>query len=177
MGQVNFIASMFFRVIVGFTLFSILLFLPAGTFDWPEAWTFIIILLTYAIALHFLIFKENPTALKLAGRTTGYLIFFISLLFFECHTLTGLPFLTRAAIISANPRKLTTEGPQEKSNRYENANPKITATIPTPHAIKSLFLHVSANIAENVDGMIRKEKITRTPAILTENVMTKPIET
>ncbi|MFX1505809.1 MAG: methyltransferase family protein [Promethearchaeota archaeon] len=52
------------RLVIGFILFSILLFVPAGTFDWPEAWAFIIILLTYAIALHFLVFKENPTALK-----------------------------------------------------------------------------------------------------------------
>ncbi|MFX0123089.1 MAG: methyltransferase family protein [Candidatus Hodarchaeota archaeon] len=64
MGQINFIAAMFSRLIIGFILFSILLFLPAGTFDWPEAWAFIIILLTYAIVLHFLIFKDNPIALK-----------------------------------------------------------------------------------------------------------------
>ncbi|MFX1515525.1 MAG: methyltransferase family protein [Promethearchaeota archaeon] len=64
MGEISFIASMALRLVIGFTIFSILLFLPAGTFEWPEAWAFLIILLTYAIALHFLIFKENPTALK-----------------------------------------------------------------------------------------------------------------
>ena len=64
MGELRFITSMVLRLVIGLTLFSILLFLPAGTFEWPEAWAFIIILLTYAIALHFLIFKENPTALK-----------------------------------------------------------------------------------------------------------------
>ena len=64
MGEFSFIVSMVLRLIIGFTLFSILLFLPAGTFDWPEAWAFVIILLTYAIALHFLIFKKYPTALK-----------------------------------------------------------------------------------------------------------------
>ena len=64
MGEINFIVSMIIRLVIGFTLFSVLLFLPAGTFDWPEAWAFIIVLLTYAIALHFLIFKDNPTALK-----------------------------------------------------------------------------------------------------------------
>ena len=64
MGEIGFIASMALRLVIGLTLFSILLFLPAGTLDWPEAWAFIIILLTYAIALHFFIFKEKPTALK-----------------------------------------------------------------------------------------------------------------
>jgi protein-S-isoprenylcysteine O-methyltransferase Ste14 len=64
MGQINFIAAMFSRLITAFILISALLFLPAGTFDWPEAWAFIIILLTYGITLHLLIFKDNPTALK-----------------------------------------------------------------------------------------------------------------
>ena len=64
MGQKNFIINMFSRLVVGFIIFSVLLFLPAGTLDWPEAWAFIIILMTYAIALHLLIFKEHPGALK-----------------------------------------------------------------------------------------------------------------
>ncbi|MFX0052845.1 MAG: methyltransferase family protein [Candidatus Hodarchaeota archaeon] len=64
MEQINFMAAMFIRLIIAFTLVSVILFLPAGTFNWPEAWAFIIILLTYGIALHLLIFKDNPTALK-----------------------------------------------------------------------------------------------------------------
>ncbi|MFW9905258.1 MAG: methyltransferase family protein [Candidatus Thorarchaeota archaeon] len=64
MPEFSFIVSMGLRLVIGFIIFSILLFLPAGTFDWPEAWAFLIILLIYAIALHFLIFKENATTLK-----------------------------------------------------------------------------------------------------------------
>lgn len=64
MSEYNFITVMIIRLMVGFFLFSALLFLPVGTFDWPEAWAFIIILLVYAIALHLLIFKDNPAALR-----------------------------------------------------------------------------------------------------------------
>ncbi|MFX1282587.1 MAG: methyltransferase family protein [Promethearchaeota archaeon] len=64
MVQINFIVNMLIRLIVGFSLFFLLLFIPAGTLDWPEAWAFIIVLLTYGIALHFLIFKNNLTTLK-----------------------------------------------------------------------------------------------------------------
>ncbi|MFX0207059.1 MAG: methyltransferase family protein [Candidatus Hodarchaeota archaeon] len=64
MEQINFMVAMFIRLLVAFILVSVLLFVPAGTFDWPEAWTFIIILLTYGIALHLLVFKDNRTALK-----------------------------------------------------------------------------------------------------------------
>ena len=64
----NFISEMFSRLIVAFIIFSLILFIPAGTFHWPEAWAFIVILLTYGIALHLLIFKKYPTALKSRRR-------------------------------------------------------------------------------------------------------------
>ena len=66
------------------------------------------------------------------------------------------------------------DGPHEKSRKYENANPLIMEINPTHHAMISLFPHDFENKAENVAGIIKKEKITSTPAIFTEKVITRP---
>ncbi|MFW9778233.1 MAG: methyltransferase family protein [Candidatus Heimdallarchaeota archaeon] len=68
MREANFIVTMIIRLVIAFFLFSCLLFLPAGTLEWPEAWAFIIILLIYGIVLHLLIFKNYPNALKSRQR-------------------------------------------------------------------------------------------------------------
>jgi protein-S-isoprenylcysteine O-methyltransferase Ste14 len=68
MAKMRFIIVLFFRLIFTFFIFSLLLFLPAGTFDWPEAWAFIIILLTYGILIHFSIFQHDPTVEKSRQR-------------------------------------------------------------------------------------------------------------
>ena len=70
-----------------------------------------------------------------------------------------------------------TDGPQEKSRKQENANPQIIEINPTIQAINNLFPHDFTNNAENVAGMIRKEKITNTPAIFTEKVISNPNRT
>ncbi len=68
MAGMKFLIVLFSRLILAFSIFSLLLFLPANTFDWPEAWAFIIILLAYGIVLHFLVFQDNPTVEKSRKR-------------------------------------------------------------------------------------------------------------
>lgn len=55
---------MVLRLLLGFLLFSVLLFVPAGTIYWEEAWAFILILTTYGILLHFLILRKSPKVLQ-----------------------------------------------------------------------------------------------------------------
>ena len=84
-------------------------------------------------------------------------------------------FLINAPIIKNNPRKLTTEGPHEKSNAYEKVSPAMAAAIPNMYAIHNRERHVLANRAEKVAGIISMLKITSTPAIRTAMVITSPM--
>ena len=60
---------------------------------------------------------------------------------------------------------LTIEGPHEKSNIYQNINPKRILRMPIPQATKTRPIQSEVIIAEIVAGMIRKLKITSTPAM------------
>jgi len=46
-----------------------LLFIPAGTFEWPEAWLFLFLFTCYALGATFYLKKHNP---ELLGRRTSY---------------------------------------------------------------------------------------------------------
>lgn len=50
-------------------LFSVALFLPAGTLNWPAAWAFLALFFTFSIALRVWLLRFNPELL--AERLTG----------------------------------------------------------------------------------------------------------
>jgi len=52
------------RLLVGFLLFTGILFGAAGTFNWPEAWLYIIVQFSYSIALSVWLKRNNPELLK-----------------------------------------------------------------------------------------------------------------
>lgn len=85
-----------FRLITAFGLFGGLLFLPAGTFDWTEAWTFILILLIYGILLQLLVFRKYPTIAKSRQRykpkfgIDTLILFFAGISLFAVFIVAGL---------------------------------------------------------------------------------------
>lgn len=62
----GFIAKLIFSVFYNLVFFGGMLFLPAGTFDWPRAWVFLGILFVATIATMVIVisltFKENAFA-------------------------------------------------------------------------------------------------------------------
>lgn len=56
------------RVILAILFWLALLFIPAGTFYWPEAWAFIVILAGYTFILFAFVLKKGAKVLKSRGR-------------------------------------------------------------------------------------------------------------
>jgi hypothetical protein len=50
-------------VVIGFIIYGILFFVPAGTIDWFEAWVFLIITFCYVLLVVFYFWKKDPTIL------------------------------------------------------------------------------------------------------------------
>ncbi|MFX1285907.1 MAG: methyltransferase [Promethearchaeota archaeon] len=51
------------QVIVGFIIYGILFFVPAGTLEWTEAWIFLIITFLYVMVVVFYFWRKDPTIL------------------------------------------------------------------------------------------------------------------
>ncbi|MDR3577863.1 MAG: isoprenylcysteine carboxylmethyltransferase family protein [Anaerolineaceae bacterium] len=59
MGKVN--VKQFIAQFIGlFLLFSLALFLPAGTIAWPAGWTFLILFFGFFLGVNLWLFKNNP---------------------------------------------------------------------------------------------------------------------
>lgn len=52
------------RVILGFIFVSALLFIPAGTIRWTEAWIYIVLQFSFSISISLWLRKNNPELLK-----------------------------------------------------------------------------------------------------------------
>jgi hypothetical protein len=63
------------RAIVGFTLFLFsvpaLLFISAGTADWPMAWVYVTLFLASMIGSRLIVLKRNPDTLRERARFTA----------------------------------------------------------------------------------------------------------
>jgi protein-S-isoprenylcysteine O-methyltransferase Ste14 len=55
---------MLVQVVIGFIIYGILFFVPAGTIDWYEAWVFLIITFCYVLLVVFYFWKKDPTILQ-----------------------------------------------------------------------------------------------------------------
>lgn len=75
---------------------------------------------------------------------------------------------------NAAPRKKEMAGPIEKSKQCENKIPAIAAPKPTIQLIINRFLQFAEKNADIVAGIIRKAKITTTPPMRTDTVITIP---
>lgn len=64
MGQKGLIAKLIARFIIGLVLIGAILFGTAGTFDWPEAWIFIVIQFGWSAALTIYLWSHDPELLK-----------------------------------------------------------------------------------------------------------------
>lgn len=61
------------QVAVGIFFLPVLLFIPAGTLNWPEAWLFLIIFLPWLGAILLWLMKNNPDEDKtLQKELPGY---------------------------------------------------------------------------------------------------------
>lgn len=58
------IPSFLLKVVVGFIIYGLLFFIPAGTFNWPEAWIFLILTFLYVLGVVFYFWKRDPTILQ-----------------------------------------------------------------------------------------------------------------
>ncbi|MFX0171817.1 MAG: hypothetical protein ACFE9L_07855 [Candidatus Hodarchaeota archaeon] len=52
------------KVIIGFIIYGALFFIPAGTFNWIEAWTFLILTFLYVIGVILYFRNRDPTLLQ-----------------------------------------------------------------------------------------------------------------
>jgi hypothetical protein len=62
------------RAVIGFTLYIFfvptLLFIAAGTLNWPMAWVYIILLLASTLVSRLVVYKRNPDTLRERARFT-----------------------------------------------------------------------------------------------------------
>ena len=62
------------RAVLGFTLYLLLvpalLFIAAGTVNWPMAWVYVVFLLVSALGSRLIVFKRNPDTLRERARFT-----------------------------------------------------------------------------------------------------------
>jgi len=64
----KFIISTIIKLMIGAVAWGSLLFIPAGTIFWPEAWAFLIILFCYAFFLFIFYLKDNSKTVKSRDR-------------------------------------------------------------------------------------------------------------
>jgi protein-S-isoprenylcysteine O-methyltransferase Ste14 len=57
------IARVIRQSIVGLAIMAVLLFLPAGTFNWPAAWVYLIEIAVTSLAITLWLLRHNPTLL------------------------------------------------------------------------------------------------------------------
>ncbi|UCG89948.1 MAG: isoprenylcysteine carboxylmethyltransferase family protein [Candidatus Heimdallarchaeota archaeon] len=67
MSQTVSLPRLLVQVIVGFIIYGILFFVPAGTLEWMEAWIFLIITFLYVLVVIIYFWQRDPTIL--ASRT------------------------------------------------------------------------------------------------------------
>ena len=81
------------RFILGFGLIAAILFGTAGTFNWPEAWTYIIVQFTYSLRMTLWLKKHDPQLLKSRMRVLNPSMQQRDKLFALLFTLLFIPFL------------------------------------------------------------------------------------
>jgi protein-S-isoprenylcysteine O-methyltransferase Ste14 len=63
------------RAVIGFTLYLLfvpaLLFIAAGTTDWPMAWVYVVMLLAAAVGSRLIVLRRNPETLRERARFTS----------------------------------------------------------------------------------------------------------
>jgi protein-S-isoprenylcysteine O-methyltransferase Ste14 len=59
------------RIFFGIILFSVVIFLPAGRFDWLEGWAFLVFFFTFSIALMVWGWRKDPELMKERGSIAG----------------------------------------------------------------------------------------------------------
>jgi protein-S-isoprenylcysteine O-methyltransferase Ste14 len=63
------------RAVIGFVLFllfvPVLLFISAGTMDWPMAWVYVILFLASTLSSRLIVLKRNPDTLQERARFTA----------------------------------------------------------------------------------------------------------
>lgn len=93
------IVKMLFRIVIGFIIYGILFFVPAGTLDWIEAWIFLTIAFTYVLVVVIYFWKKDPTILqsrsKIKPEKSYDTIFFL---------LSGIAFFSMFLITAFNVR-------------------------------------------------------------------------
>lgn len=58
------VAELVIRLILTFVGFGLLLFLPAGTLDWPAAWVYVVLLFIFTIGITLWLSRFNPDLLS-----------------------------------------------------------------------------------------------------------------
>ena len=87
------------KVVVGFIIYGLFFFIPAGTFDWPEAWIFLILTFLYVLGVVFYFWKRDPTILQSRSSVKPEKVFDTVFL-----ALTGLVFFSMFLITAFNVR-------------------------------------------------------------------------
>jgi protein-S-isoprenylcysteine O-methyltransferase Ste14 len=63
------------RAVIGFALYLFLvpalLFVSAGTIDWPMAWVYVVLLLAATVGSRLIVFKRNPETLRERAKFTS----------------------------------------------------------------------------------------------------------
>ncbi|MBO5998704.1 MAG: isoprenylcysteine carboxylmethyltransferase family protein [Lachnospiraceae bacterium] len=95
------------KFLAGLVLVSLLLFLPAGTFAWPQAWLLIVILFVPMFCAGLVIMAKNPELLrkrlnaKEEQKEQKEVILFSGLMFLAAFIIAGLNFRFRWIVLPA----------------------------------------------------------------------------
>ncbi|UCE13704.1 MAG: isoprenylcysteine carboxylmethyltransferase family protein, partial [Candidatus Heimdallarchaeota archaeon] len=87
------------QVVVGFIIYGLFFFIPAGTFEWPEAWIFLIVTFLYVLGVVFYFWKRDPTVLQSRSSVKPEKSFDTVFL-----VLTGIAFFSMFLITAFNVR-------------------------------------------------------------------------
>ena len=58
------VTELVIRLVLTFVVFGVVLFLPAGTIDWPAAWTYLVLLFVFTIGITIWLSRFNPELLS-----------------------------------------------------------------------------------------------------------------